>query len=117
VNILRAQLFIAEHFIGGFLKICVQLQPLRLSLQCYVEVWFNFLFQVTVKLLELLSGGEDFLVAEEGKFLKLLVNFQKFNIIKQLVDVSQYVLCAYHSIFSVIDNMHMCLCCRRIVTQ
>jgi hypothetical protein len=28
MNLLRAQVFIAEHFIGGFLKICVQLQLL-----------------------------------------------------------------------------------------
>lgn len=67
MNILRAQVFIAEHFIG-FLKICVQLQPLRLSLQCCVEVWFNFLFQMTVKLLDLLSGGEDFLVVKSESF-------------------------------------------------
>jgi len=116
MNILRAQVFIAEHFIAGFLKICVQLQPLRLSLQCCIEVWFNFLFQMIVKLLELLSGGEDSLVGKEGKFLKLLVNFQNCSIIEQFVDVSQYVLYAYHSIFSVIDNMQTCLCCRRIVT-
>ena len=117
MNLLRAQLFIAEHFIGGFLKICVQLQPLQLSLQCCIEVWFNFLFQMIIKLLEVHSGGEDFLVAEEGKFLTLLVNFQNCNIIKQFVDVFQYVWYAYHSIFSVTDNMETCLCCRRIVTQ
>jgi hypothetical protein len=117
MNLLRAQVIIAEHFMGEFLKICVHLQPLRLSLQCCLEAWFNFLFQMIIKLLELLSGGEDFLVAEEGKFLTLLVNFQNCSIIKHFVDVSQYVWYAYHNIFSVIYDMQTCLCCRRNVTQ